>query len=239
MHMVLAIMQWQKAADDRLKNRGELTTNAHDLFRKSKDHYHYCLSHMYELNSSASLEDLQALALIVQHLRSFPKPGRSWLMARYVMSLCIELGLHRSISKWNPGGEKPNAIELEMRKRVFWCVMTIESSLAAKLGRPISLREGDYDVEYPERAEDDDITETGIQKTIAPEEECSLDIALELFKFSKIAISIHSTLYGAVRPSVDRYVPFVEDLEQQLRQWKDNLPPTLCEFNVDNCLVLF
>lgn len=228
-HMVLAIMQWQKATDNRLKNRGELTPSAHDLFRKSKDNYHFSLSHVYELIASVTLEDIQALALIVQHMRSFPKPGRAWLMARYVMSLCIEIGLHRSINKWNPGGEKPNYIDLELRKRVFWCMLAIEASLAAKLGRPFSLREGDYDADYPERVEDSGITETGIQKSLGSEDECTLDVALEMFKFTNISIKLHGTLYGAIRPSADKYVPLVEELEQQMRQWKDNIHPTLCE----------
>lgn len=236
--MVLAIMQWQKASDDRLKNRGELTANAHNLFCKSKDNYHFSLSHIYELVASVTLEDLQALALIVQHMRAFPKPGRGWLMARYVMSLCIEVGLHRSINKWNPGGEKPNYIDVEVRKRVFWCMMAMESSLAAKLGRPITLREGDYDAEYPERIDDNEITETGIQKTLAPEDECTLDIALEMFKLTNVTMKIHSTLYGAIRPSVDKYVLLVEEIEQQLRQWKDSIHPTLCESSLNDIMNL-
>lgn len=231
--MVLAIVHWQTAANIRLRNGGHDNDETNDLFARSKNHYLYALSHFYELNSSCSVEDLQALGLILQHMRAFPKPGRSWLMARSAMAMCIELGLHRKSSNWRPDGPEPNCIEIEMRKRIFWCILTLEVSLAGKLGRPMSLREGDWDVDYPERVEDESITETGILNTSVPDE-CSIDVAIAMFKHTAITMKIHSTLYGAIRPSIDKYVSLVEDLERDLSTWREK-----CDYCKSLCPLLW
>lgn len=228
-HMVFAIVHWQNAASDRMKNHGQTSSAAKQLFERSRVHYHYAISLVYELLSGSSLEDLQAIGLILQHLRSFPKPGGSWLLSRVAMSMCLELGLHRSAKKWMySGGSTPNYIDLEMRKRVFWCILALEVSLASKLGRPMSLRDGDYDAEYPERVEDEYITAAAILKRPDNNEDCSFDVAIEMFKHSNITIQIHSILYGAARPSRDKYVSLVEDLEGKLTKWREGHPASLC-----------
>lgn len=148
-HMVLAIVHYQTAAFDRFQNHGQIMTTTSQLYARSRTHYEYAMSLMYHLLDRPTLEDVQAIGLILQHKRSFPKPGTSWLLSRMAIALCVDLGLHRSPSKLpvDPRAPPPNSIEIELRKRVFWCILTLESSLASKLGRPMSIREGDYDVE--------------------------------------------------------------------------------------------
>jgi hypothetical protein len=227
LHMVFAIVHFQNAAHDRLKNRGQMSQASSEVMDRSRRHYHYAISLVYDLLSSSSLEDLQAIGLIVQHLRSFPKPGGSWLLSRIAVSMCLELGLHRSAKKWAYDRANTNFIEIELRKRVFWCILTLEVSLASRLGRPMSIRMGDFDVEYPEKIDDEYILENEILKKEDGVEGCEFDIAIEMFKHATMTIEIHSTLYGVTRPPREKYVALVEDIEAKLNKWRDNHPKSI------------
>jgi len=247
LHMVFAIVHFQNAANDRMKNQGQVSQSSSEVMERSRRHYHYAISLLYDLLSGSSLEDLQAIGLILQHLRAFPvscpsfilpyslltsrqKPGGSWLLSRVAVSMCLELGLHRSAKKWSYDRANPNYIEIEIRKRVFWCILTLEVSLASRLGRPMSIRDGDFDVEYPERVDDEYILENEVLKREDGIEDCEFDVAIEMFKHTTFTIQIHSTLYGVTRPSRDKYVALVEDIEGKLSKWRDNHPKSLCEF---------
>ncbi|KAF8540519.1 fungal-specific transcription factor domain-containing protein [Trichophaea hybrida] len=227
LHMVFAIVHFQNAVNDRMKNQGQVSQSSSEVMERSRRHYHYAISLLYNLLSGSSLEDLQAIGLILQHLRAFPKPGGSWLLSRVAVSMCLELGLHRSAKKWLYDRANPNYIEIEIRKRVFWCILTLEVSLASRLGRPMSVRDGDFDVEYPERIDDDYILENEILKREDGVEDCAFDVAIEMFKHTTFTIQIHSTLYGVSRPSRDKYVDLVEEIEGKLTKWKDNHPKSL------------
>lgn len=226
-HMVFAIVDFQNASRDRMINRGHNTASSSDVMQRSRMHYHYALSLFSGLLNNSGLEDLQAIGLILQHIRGFPKPGGSWLLSRIAINMCFELGLHRSPKKWQYSGSATNFIELELRKRVFWSILTLEVSLSARLGRPMSVREVDYDVELPERLDDEYITETGFLKKDEGTEDCAFDVSIEMFKFTALYIEMLGTLYSLARPSREKYVALVEDLEGKLLKWRDNAPKSL------------
>ena len=66
------------------------------------------------------------------------------------------------------------------------------------------------------------ITETGLLKRADSNDECTIDIAIELFRHTVLSIQMHSALYAAVRPSRDEYVAVVEELEGKLVKWHQN-----------------
>lgn len=212
---MVAICYWQTGTRGRSNDAAKL--------QKSYEHYHFSLTHFYQLLHSASLEDLQAMCLILQHLRSFRKPGASWFLARLAVSLAVELGLHRSTKKGHPN-RKVDYIEEEMRKRVWWCLYTIEVSICYKLGRPAGITAGDYDIELPERIDDDYLTAGGYLQRPEPAEGCNFDVGIELFKLTPLFIEINESLYSVARPNRDIYVDLVEKLEKRLVQWREQVP---------------
>lgn len=57
---------------------------------------------------------------------------------------CIELGYHRSTKLSRQQG---NALQIELRKRVFWCAQGIDCTYAVRLGRPLGIQLDEIDVE--------------------------------------------------------------------------------------------
>lgn len=217
-HMVFAIMFFQYAA----RNWEDAAQQA-SLNQQSNMHYHYSLSMFYQLACSHTVQDVQALTLICAHLRNFPKPGASWILCQTTMSLAIELGLHRSAKRWAPDAT-PNRLDIEIRKRTFWAILTIHVTLSGKLGRPMPFRYEDFDVEMPEPIDDELLSENGLD-TSRPGR-CMHEIGLHAIRIIPLYMELYSTIY-AVRRHPDNYIGTISKLEAKLRTWKEGLPPDL------------
>ncbi|KAF5872090.1 putative transcription factor cys6 protein [Botrytis fragariae] len=218
-HMLFAIMFFQYAT----RNWEDAEQQA-SLNSQSNTHYHYCLGMFYQLACSHTAQDIQALALICLHLRNFPKPGASWVLARMAMTLAIELGLHRSMKRWAPESNTLSELDIEMRRRTFWVILAVNVTLSGKLGRPMPLRNEDYDVECPSQIDDDYIPGDGIDPPNPIK--CNHEIGIQGFKLIPCYLELYSTIYSISRqPST--YVATVNRLEAKIRAWKDDLPPEL------------
>lgn len=217
-HMVFAVMFFQYA----VRNLEDAAQQA-QLHHQSNMHYHYALSMYYQLCSSHTVQDVQALTLICSHLRNFPKPGASWILSEITLSLAIEMGLHRSIKRWSPES-MPNPLEIEIRKRTFWSILGIHVALSGKLGRPMVLRSEDFDVELPEPMDDDQLSEHGLETP--PSGKCYHDIGLQVYKMLPLYMEMYSTLYAVCRRP-ESYISTVSSLEAKLREWKEGLPRDL------------
>lgn len=218
-HIVFAIMSFQIAMRNHEDAAQQARTNA-----QSNLHYHFCLGKFYQLSISHTFEDLQALTLICAHLRNFPKPGASWVLTNTTLGLAIELGLHRSVKSRPPNERMPNPLEIEIRKRTFWCLLAIHVGLSGKLGRPIHIRMDDFDVEFPEAVDDDLLSEVGLD-TSRPGV-CTFKIGIAALKLIPVLMEIYATIY-AVRRNPETYIEMVKTIEGRLRHWISELPDDL------------
>ncbi len=181
------------------------------------------MSMFYQLTCSHTVQDVQALTLICAHLRNFPKPGASWILTQTTMSLAIELGLHRSTNRWAPD-TTPNPLDVEMRKRTFWAILTFHVTLSGKLGRPMVFRHEDFDVEMPEPIDDELLSENGLDTTTPGK--CLHEIGLQGIRMLPLYMELYSTIY-AVRRRPETYVATINSLEAKLRKWREGLPADL------------
>lgn len=226
LNMIVAIYYYQTSC--RLRLNVETEKLAIEGIQRSHKYYHYALTFLEDIFLHRKVEDIQGLALVLQHMRSFPKPGGAWLLARLAMTMMVEMGMHRSAKKWLSENLCQDFIELELRKRLFHVILSVEVSLASKLGRPFSLRSTDYDTELPERIDDEYITSQGIlTRPQGVENTCKFDVGIELFKMVPMYIDVSQTLYGIHRPTSDRYVSIVEEFDRKLDAWAKNFPKHL------------
>ena len=202
-----------------------------DLNERSNCHYHYALSFFHRLVASHTLQDVQALTMICVHLRSFPKPGACWLMTATTFNLAIDLGLHRSAKQWAPTTPKKSILEIEIRKRIFWSILTIHIVISGKLGRPMALRVDDFDVELPDTVDDDLLSDAGLDSS--REGKCSFLVGIEGFKCQLIFMDLYNNIY-AVRRSPKTYVETIRRLDTRINQWHNQIPSQLIPESVVN-----
>lgn len=215
-HMLFAIMYFQYAARNR-EDAGQQSR----LNGLSNGHYHYALSFFSQLMASHTLQDVQALVTIAFHMQSFPKPDACWMLSTITLNLAIELGLHRSAKRWASTAPKKSILEIEMRKRTFWSLLTMHVMTCGKLGRPMPLREEDFDVELPEPVDDDLLTDDGIDASRPGK--CHFLVVMEYFKLLPATLDLYRNIYSINR-SPHNYIENVKRLEKRLLEWREQWP---------------
>ncbi|KAF1955125.1 hypothetical protein CC80DRAFT_493449 [Byssothecium circinans] len=208
-HMVLATLKHQISV-----------RNGQSSIHEANRHYTYALSFYKDLLLSHTWQDVQALALISQHLRNFPKPGAAWYMMSTTFTLAIELGFHRSHKAWADSGGKMDKLEIEMRKRIFWVMHALGTNLSGKLGRPMPINLDEVDVEFPEPVDD---TLPGEDVNGTPFRKCSFQIGIQIAKFTVCLSKLYGQLYSLNR-TASSYNETIRRLDAGLRQWKEEQP---------------
>jgi hypothetical protein len=210
-HMMLATIQYQIATRNSQQSA---------LLEESHKHYRYALSFYRELAAGPHrLEDIQAMTMICHHLRNFPKPGAAWMMTSITYLYALELGLHRSVKNWADGTGKLTKLDLELRKRVFWCLNALQVNLSGKLGRPMPISNEDVDVEFPEPINDCLPGEDGLDSF----HQCSFQVGIQIAKYTVLEVDMYKLMYS-VKSSPTAYVERLRRLEAGIRQWKEELP---------------
>lgn len=214
-HMVFASIYLQYG----IRNRESPEKRAR-LNELSNKHYHFALSKFFDLSTSKTLYDVQALTMLCVHTMRFPKSNTSSMLSHYTLGMAIELNLHRA---WKKPGEETN-LENELRKRIWWAILATATTLNGRMGRPMPIRLEDIDAEFPEMIADELLSKDGVDTTrTAP---CHFEIGVVGFKISALFLEMFANIY-CVRKDPNRYLPVVEALEEQLQIWRDSLPPSL------------
>lgn len=65
-------------------------------------------------------------------------------LAGLALRQCIDLGYHRNTKHL---AAPKDLLQVELRKRVFWCAYVIETQAAVMLGRPLGIPYQEVDVE--------------------------------------------------------------------------------------------
>ena len=219
-HMVYASIYMQYGI------RQEPPSRKARLHEMSNNHYHFALSKYFDLITSRTFADLQALTMIALHTSRFPKTDSSHMITAYALGMAVELGLHRSTRRPGQGTDLDN----EMRKRIFWCLTATATVNAGRMGRPMPLRLEECDVEFAEPIADELLTSDGVDTTRTLK--CPYEVGLAAHRIAALFLEMYANLYAARRDPA-RYVPVIEALEEQLQAWKDNLPESLRIDNAD------
>jgi hypothetical protein len=215
-HMVLATLKYQIAV-----------RNGKSSVEEANQHYRYALSLFHQLLLSHTWRDVQAMALLSYHMRNFPKPGAAWYMISTTFTLAIELGFHRSHKAWADTGSNRDALEIEMRKRIFWTMHALGANISGKLGRPMPINLDEIDVEFPDALDD---TLPGEDVNVTPFRKCSFQIGIQIAKYTVCLSKLYGMLYS-LNNSSNSYTETVGRLEAGLRQWKEEQPYELQDSN--------
>ena len=220
-HMMFAQMFYQ----DSLRN-WEIPRRRQDLHEGSDMHYHFSLGLFARLMVGHTLEDMQALAMICAHLCTFPKPETGWVVTCITFNKAVELGFHKAVKSDGVQTKHKSILELEMRKRVFWSILAIHVTISGKLGRPMPIREEDYDVGLPLPVDDDLLLETGLDTS--RKGNCTFLAGIEAFKVEPLFMDLYRTMYAAKRSPKD-YTSFIISAEKRIKSWEDQWPKALCD----------
>ena len=192
-----------------------------ELHKQSDKLYHCSLGVFPQLMVGHTLQDVQALAMICTHVRNFPKPESSWVVTNITFTKAIEQRLHRSMKPSAHSASSMTILDVELRKRTFWSILAIQVTLSGKLGRPLPVREEDYDVELPLQLDDELLSADGLDTS--RKGNCSFLVAIEFFKLMPITMDLFRNSYTANK-SPKEYTTFVSAVEKRVKAWEDQWP---------------
>lgn len=111
------------------------------------------------------LTSVQARLAQCFYLLSQSRLNHCWALFGITAHLVLALGIHRR-SRVDPKRPNVDYIELECRKRTFWCAYNLNTYLSAALGRPMTFHDEDIDQEFPLCVDDSQLL--GRQTTSLP-----------------------------------------------------------------------
>lgn len=68
---------------------------------------------------------------MANYLQRSNRPNAGYLVLGVAIRMAIGLGLHTPITSW-----RCSPLEREMRSRVWWCIVSLESGCSMTFGRP-------------------------------------------------------------------------------------------------------
>ncbi|OAA69144.1 C6 transcription factor FacB [Cordyceps fumosorosea ARSEF 2679] len=215
-HMVFATILFQYGV--RNWQQADQRYHLNDLSNK---HFHFAISKWHQLLLSRELEAVQALALIVSHVRQFPKLGCGAFVAHAVLQRAIDFNLHRNIQQ---EGEQTNLTN-ELRKRLWWSILMTVVAITGRRGYPVPIAVEEIDAEFPEPIADELLTEEGVVDS-SRNLPCPFEPAIAGFKITPVFMEVFSNIHS-VRGDPQSYLSVVQALEEQLEQWEFELPESL------------
>lgn len=173
-----------------------------------------------------NLKTLQCFALIAGYSLLTPTRTAVYYIIGLGVRLCQALGLHeeKTITR-GPGGGRASPLEIDMRRRLFWCLLSMDYGLAHSLGRPahFATRQEHIDVGFFDLVDDVYITKDAILP--APQGSLKKWIAIHFFKMRMLQLEIRRKLYQRKRPEPkDDQDPWFAEMKAKMIAWRDTSP---------------
>ncbi|KAI8243107.1 putative transcriptional regulatory protein [Colletotrichum sp. SAR 10_96] len=134
----------------------------------------------------------------------------------------MALGIHRKSRLEAKPTDLANHIDLECRKRTFWCAYNVNTYLSAALGRPMTFHDEDIDQELPLCIDDEQLRFGLSPKPVV----CGPSVtsgSVAQIRLSRILAQILRAFYGIRSPSTEEHFALAEEFSKELSEWRDHI----------------
>ncbi|KAK1624759.1 fungal-specific transcription factor domain-containing protein [Colletotrichum phormii] len=150
-------------------------------------------------------------------LLSQSRINHCWSLFGTAGHLALAIGLNRNRHADPAGGY--NYVELECRRRTFWCAYSLDNYLSAALGRPRTFHDEDIDQELPSCSEDADLHADHITPRMGRGQSLMLAPVAHV-KLSRIVSMILRDLYSIRPSSFSNRCALAAKYSQNLKHWR-------------------
>ncbi|KAJ2930730.1 hypothetical protein H1R20_g6368, partial [Candolleomyces eurysporus] len=165
--------------------------------------------------------------LAVLYIQGTSTSDKCWYLVGLGVRAAQDIGLNKK-----GAGTKPT-VEGELRKRVFWVLLFLDSLIAASVGRPAAMNISDFDVEMPIDCDDEywDHPDAELAFKQPPGVPSKASYFCLILKLVEIHASSHRAFYSVRRPDPppgtsagdwDRIT--LANLDSALNSWADSVP---------------
>lgn len=169
------------------------------------------------------LETIQARLIQCLYLLSSSRANECWYSFGTTLQVVTALGLHRK-SPVEVSKKACTYFELELRKRIFWSVYTLDKYLSIMFGRPRLLHDEDIDQELPDEMNDEDLLEEDPSRRTGSTDSMMTASVLH-YRLGLILGDISRQLYSINPLSRTSPLETAVRLTSDLENWKASVPP--------------
>jgi hypothetical protein len=200
-------------------------TKGDDNDQTALRHGSAAITHVESVLHPGSISGIQALLLLVQYSMVEPEYFRSWDLIGMASRVMVDLGLHVE-----PSPETKMSKEaLDMRRKVFYCVYTLDRSISIAYGRAFSFTDDSAAVSLPisTSKSSPDSNENPTPQLFLH----SLKPSLFLFDIRRV----QSAFYQATHCSQQKEWPastaadYTSSILQDIRSWFATVPDSLSQ----------
>ncbi|KAG8948397.1 hypothetical protein FRC04_009767 [Tulasnella sp. 424] len=224
--------------DTPLPPDGQMWTAGDDYFDRAREL-------LVTFTSLSRLEYVQAMLLMGYREIGLGTMAQAWLYLGVAIRSAQDVGLHRSIAKWQlSGARRFTDEEKETRARIWHCAVRLDRYVSTYIGRPLSVYEHDYDTHIPEEDPDEENELWAEYPTFAsgveqiehlkhsnkPQPARVISVFKQSITLSKLLGGIVRNLYVTRLPSSSTRYRERALIEQKLDKWLIELPEAFrCE----------
>ena len=183
-------------------------------------YYLAALPYLQQVVKRMDVSTLQCFALIGEYSVLTPTRTASYWVVGLAVRLCQDLGLCDETTIREFQGVKFNELEIDLRRRLYWIIVSMEFGLAHTLGRPsaFGVSVDNLNVNWFELCDDRYIAAEGLLEGNHPiMKKC---LAIHFFKMRLIQAEIRRTLYLRKRnaPMTDED-PWFSQMMDRIHEW--------------------
>ncbi|KPM39762.1 hypothetical protein AK830_g6819 [Neonectria ditissima] len=206
--------------------RSRLTTNAKDGIAESAEtsaRFFAVAEHQLSMEKGEiRLASVQARLAQCFYLLAQSRLNHCWTLFGITAQLVLALGIHRKSRVDPKTSNRVDHIDLECRKRTFWCAFNLNTYLSAALGRPMTFHEEDIDQELPLCVDDEQLrfSPTPAPMLLGPS---ITSATVAQIKLSRILAAILRALYGIHPRSTEEHFTLAAKFTRELAEWREHI----------------
>ncbi|KAJ3878183.1 putative fungal-specific transcription factor [Lentinula edodes] len=183
-----------------------------------------------QLSAKPSLHEIQCYALSVTYIKATTVSQSTWTQIGFGLRLAQDVGAHRTRNL-----PRPTVMD-ELWKRAFFLLLTHERSIGSFAGRPSTIHEEEYDVDFPVDCDDEywdqSDPDSNFKQPAGTPSKVSYFIhylkLMDILAYSMRAIyPIRQTKLVSGRPVMKPTQQLIAELDSLLNQWLDAMPEHL------------
>lgn len=213
-----------------------LYTNSLSDHSLEDDGFQYFLEarKLIDITNVGDIPSIQTIVMMIIYLQCSARLSTCYSYIGIALRSALKEGLHRNLSIFQSSKRKLDPIEVDTRKRLFYTIYKMDIYINSLLGLSQSISEDEYDQNFPVELDDEFITRDSylfdkqqgrLSSSGCANHHTKLTIILSHIVKELYPIKIKSKL--PERVVSDKMHDKVTELEFELKQWLDNLPPEL------------
>ncbi|KAL7664516.1 Zn(2)-C6 fungal-type domain-containing protein [[Candida] zeylanoides] len=216
----------------------DLDSSSNEALEDDGFRYFMAARKLIDITNVGDIISIQTIVMMVLYLQCSARLSTCYSYIGIALRSALKEGLHRNLSIFQKSKKtKLTYIEIDTRKRLFYTIYKMDIYINSLLGLPRSIKEDEFDQEYPEELDDENITDEMLNYEEQGGRLSSAACANHHTKLMLIISHIVRDLYpiklhkknseGGDKLTPEYIHEKVTEIELELKEWLDNLPSEL------------